>query len=108
VGERINARLSDVENHIYATIRLAASRGAPCPSNAMLMRISRCQSIGTTSDVVKSLEEKGFIKVKRFQRQRQVEIVKTGQITTVFENTELSTRPHVGKKTQKPNRTWTR
>lgn len=80
--------LSDAEHKIYRALRIAASYGAPCPTNAELAeRLGYAahrpgSKPGTVAEVVKALEVAGLIRVYRFATSRIVEIVQTGKRTS--------------------------
>ena len=104
MGRADNAKLTELENSIYAILRLYAMQKRPCPSNAALMRMTSAESIGTTSDAVKKIERAGLIRVVRFQRQRVCEIVKTGDRTSLIVVSEKTTNPHVPKNSKNSGR----
>lgn len=65
----------------YDEIRRAAQAGDACPLNLDLEMMFECNSTSVAPSVVKRLEAKGLIIVRRYQRFREVQIVATGQWT---------------------------
>jgi hypothetical protein len=90
------AELSPAEQVIYQMIYEAAEIGDVCPINIDLEMAAGFNSCSMGSAVVKRLESKGLIKVDRFQKFREVEIVATGKRTARSVSMHV-TRPHVAK-----------
>lgn len=84
-------KLNDFETIALAMIEKAATEDKPCPSNLDIEMELGCNSTSVAPTVVKMLEEKGIIKVTRYQRAREVTIVETGK----------STAPHPDRKTNR-------
>lgn len=83
--------LNSFEVTVLAMIELAAMAGRPCPSNLDMEMELGCNSTSVAPGVVKSLEDKGYIRVTRYQRAREVEIIGTG----------AKTAPHPDRKTSR-------
>jgi hypothetical protein len=66
---------------IFQCLSEAADKGEICPTADDLAEVSGVASISTTVALMHSLEDDGRIKVERFQKSRQVMIVRTGQAT---------------------------
>jgi hypothetical protein len=81
----------------YDQIVLAAQSGVPCPLNLDIEMLIGCNSGSVVSTVVKRLETKGLIVVRRFQRFREVQIVATGQWTARSPH-QHSEQPHVPRR----------
>lgn len=86
--------LTPWETMAYEALCIAAERGEPCPVNLDLEVLVGANSTSMGPKLVRRLEEKGFIKVMRFQRFREVEIVATGQRTARSASMHVA-RPHV-------------
>lgn len=69
------------ERMVYAALCEAAQNGEVCPLNLDLEMIIGCDSGSTCPTIVARLERKGLIRVKRYQRFREVMIVATGEWT---------------------------
>ena len=65
----------------FAALNDAANKGLPCPLNLDLEMLMGANSGSTPSVVVARLEAKGLIRVRRYQRFREVQIVETGKWT---------------------------
>ena len=76
-----SAQLSNWEKTVLAEIEAAARDGEPCPTNLDLEMLIGCNSGSVVPTIVKRLEKRGFIRVKRYQRSRIVEIVESGDCT---------------------------
>jgi SOS-response transcriptional repressor LexA len=63
----------------WITERAAANR--PCPTNDEICGYFAIRSTSTAARMVRRLEEQGYIRVRRFQRDRSVEVIATGQRT---------------------------
>lgn len=68
----------------YQAIERAAAAGAPCPSNNTLCSLIGLASVGATANVVSRLEQRGLIRITRFQSGREVTIVSSGQSTARY------------------------
>jgi DNA-binding MarR family transcriptional regulator len=82
------------EQIILDALAHAAEHNQPCPINMDLEFLIGADSTSTASWIIARLEEKGLIKVERFQRFRVVEIVKTGKRTARSPSMHTE-RPHV-------------
>lgn len=77
----LSQALAPREQAILNAIEKAARSGEPCPDNATLACIIDASSISSPVAYLKRLEEKGVVRVKRYQRGRQVTIVTSGLST---------------------------
>ncbi|ODP39268.1 hypothetical protein [Sphingomonas turrisvirgatae] len=73
--------LSDNEAIIYRALDQAAREGRPCPANEELSALLGCSSDSTSPTIVTRLDRRGYIRVQRYQRSRQVTIIRTGMST---------------------------
>lgn len=73
--------LPPAERIAYALINHAAEFGEPCPVNIDLEVATGFNSSSMGPKLVRKLENRGLIRVSRFQRFRLVEIVATGKQT---------------------------
>lgn len=85
--------LNRFEQITLGMIAEAANNNEPCPSNLDIEMKLGCNSTSVAPTVVRMLEEKGYIRVTRYQRAREVEIVSTG----------MKTARHPDRKTNKPH-----
>ncbi|MDQ0250932.1 DNA-binding MarR family transcriptional regulator [Sphingomonas kyeonggiensis] len=72
--------LSPRETMVYRLLEEAANDGRPCPTNAAIAQTFE----GSASDatyILRGIEQKGLIRVDRFNRARRVTIVATGRAT---------------------------
>lgn len=81
----------------YDEIVEAAFTGTPCPTGLDIEMLIGCNSSSVAPTVVKRLERKGLIVVRRFQRFREVQIVATGQWTARSPH-QHSEQPHVPRR----------
>lgn len=101
------AELSPAEQVVYQMIYEAAENGQPCPVNIDFEIAAGFESSSMGSVTVARLEAKGLIKVERFQKFREVEVIATGKRTARASNMHV-VRPHVargygaGARTPKP------
>lgn len=72
---------------IYRALVRAANRSMPCPSQWVLAIICGYDSAVGTVAPMQKLEQRGLIKVARYQRSRQVTICNTGRSTRACQNT---------------------
>lgn len=86
--------LNEFETTTLQMLVAAAERGDPCPTNLDIEMELGCNSTSVAPTVVKRLEEKGLIRVTRYQRFREVEIVGSG-MTTAKQPLRKTTRKHV-------------
>lgn len=86
--------LTSYETTVLRMIIEAAIKGDPCPSNLDIEMELGCNSTSVAPVVVRRLEEKGYIRVTRYQRAREVTIIATGQSTAVHPQ-RRTTRKHV-------------
>lgn len=77
----MGVQLSYPEQLVYEALVEAAGSNLPCPLNLDLEMMTGFNSNSMGPVLVRRLEEKGLIIVKRFQRFREVQIVATGQWT---------------------------
>jgi hypothetical protein len=73
--------LGAAERIAYRLINHAAETGRPCPVNIDIEVAAGFNSSSMGPKLVRKLENRGLIKVSRFQRFRLVEIVATGKQT---------------------------
>lgn len=73
--------LTPREQAVFDAIERAARAGEPCPDNMTLACIVDCESLATPVRNLQMLEKKGFVRVTRYQRARQVTIVASGLST---------------------------
>lgn len=78
---------------VYDAIHDAAKAGLPCPQNIDIEILTDSSSSSMGPTLVRRLEEKGLIVVRRFQRWRQVLVVPLGLWTAAPDN--LNAKPHV-------------
>jgi hypothetical protein len=71
---------------VLGMIERAANSGKRAPTCAEIMDVLYCNSDSTPPFTVRSLERKGLIKVKRYQRERQITMVATGMKTAPARN----------------------
>jgi hypothetical protein len=74
--------LSPREALVYRELEAAATEGILCPTNAALARRIDAAS-SEASYLIRGLENKGFIRVERFNRARRIMIVPTGKATAM-------------------------
>ena len=86
--------LNEFETITLAMIRRAAQAGEPCPTNLDIEIELGCNSTSVAPSVVKRLEDKGIIRVNRYQRAREVEIIETGEKTARHPQRKTS-RKHI-------------
>lgn len=86
--------LSPQELVIYQAILAAAEMGQVCPNYLDLNELAGYESASSSVGVVKRLEQKGLIRVVRYQRFRRVQIVATGKWTARSPSMHVE-RPHV-------------
>lgn len=60
------------EMMVYRELRRAALAGEPCPTCDALVDLIGANAVATTVNIIRRLETRGLIKVKRYQRTRQV------------------------------------
>jgi hypothetical protein len=70
--------LNASEKLVYDRIVLAAARGEVCPSNNELCEVAGVLSVGKTSELVGSIEAKGWIHVQRGNSRRIVTVLASG------------------------------
>lgn len=86
--------LTPWETIVYEALCIAADRHEPCPVNLDLEMLIGANSTSMGPKMVRRLEEKGLIRVVRYQKFREVEIVATGK-TTARSVSQHIDRPHV-------------
>jgi hypothetical protein len=79
---------------IYDIILHAANEGRVCPNYLDLNEVAGFESSSTSPSIVKRLERKGLITVKRYQRFREVTIIATGKTTARSPHQHVD-HPHV-------------
>ena len=87
-------QLTKFEWVVLQMIERAADRGQPAPSNLDIEMEIGCNSSSIAPAIVKRLEEKGIIAVKRYQRAREITIIATGKQTARHPQRRTN-RPHV-------------
>ncbi|MFC4256293.1 hypothetical protein GRI97_10805 [Altererythrobacter xixiisoli] len=92
----ILAPLPRSEEVIYRALVEAAERGERCPLNIDLEMLAGYNSCSMGAAVLRRLERRGLIVVRRFQRFREVQITANGQWTTRPES-QRSQIAHVPK-----------
>lgn len=80
----------------YDMIAAAAASNQPCPDNIDIELANGWNSCSQGPKMVKRLEIKGLIVVRRYQRFREVQIVATGEWTARSRH-QHTERPHVPK-----------
>lgn len=81
-AQRVRDYLEDPwEMMVYRALRDAADAAAPCPTCDELCDLIGCDSSSTPVRIIHQLEARGLIRVKRYQRARQVFVVATGKWT---------------------------
>lgn len=80
--ERVRDYLEDPwEMQIYKAIRAAAQADRPCPTCDDLVDLTGANAVATTVNIVKRLEQRGLIQVRRCQRERHVYVPEIGKWT---------------------------
>lgn len=87
--------LSASEQWVYSLLTEVAEVGGPCPLNVDIEVALGYESCGMGSWIINRLEMKGLIVVTRYQRYREVKIVKTGKTTAPYPS--VGGRKHVPK-----------
>jgi len=95
------------EQKIYRALVEAAEQGLRCPVNLDLEEVGGYRSASMGATVLRRLERRGLIVVRRFQRFREVQITATGQWTTRPEG-QVSRAPHVPRGMGAKNRSRAR
>lgn len=91
--------LRPAEQMIYDELCRAAEAGLACPDYLDLNEIAGLESSSSSPTLVRRLEDKGLIKVTRFQRFRIVEITATGKQTARHPSMKTF-KPHVPRGTR--------
>ncbi|WP_067736240.1 hypothetical protein [Novosphingobium naphthalenivorans] len=78
---RAHLPMTPAETVVYGELCRAADAGEPCPLNLDLEMLIGCSSGSTAPMAVKRLEQRGLVKVIRFQRFRRVQICASGKWT---------------------------
>ncbi|MAO03586.1 MAG: hypothetical protein CL804_03525 [Citromicrobium sp.] len=86
--------LTYAERMTYQAICAAADAGLPCPLNLDIEDLTGFSSASMGSSLVRRLEQKGLIRVERYQRFRRVQVCATGKWTARPEG-QRSRRKHV-------------
>lgn len=87
-GARVSDYLEDPwEMMVYRALREAAENGARCPTSDDLCDLIGCEANSTTVRIIQQLERRGLIKVRRYQRARQVFVPEVGKWTRKPEGT---------------------
>lgn len=76
----------EAERKVLDALTAAADAGAKCPTQDELAELIGVEAVSTTVGIVNRLERKGLIKVERYQRERRVMIVATGNMTAPAAN----------------------
>jgi Mn-dependent DtxR family transcriptional regulator len=98
--------LTRQESIVLAMIERAVFAGKPCPSNLDIEMELNCKSSSIAPTIIRRLEEKGYIKVTRYQRAREVTLTSTGMSTAPHPQRH-SDRPHVPRGARSGNTTRT-
>lgn len=93
INPRTGMEMTPNETIVYDALCEAASLGAVCPNYLDLNELIGAESSSTSPSIVKRLEDRGFIRVQRWQRFRQVTICATGESTMKSPN-QKTDRPH--------------
>lgn len=94
INPRTGTEMTPSETIVYDELCRAAEAGEPCPLNLDLEMMIGCSSSSGAPTAVKRLEERGLIRVIRFQQFRRVQICATGQWTMKAPN-QQTTSHHV-------------
>lgn len=86
--------LSWAERETYQAICAAADQGLPCPLNLDIEDLTGFSSSSMGACLIARLEQKGLIRVERYQRFRRVQVCATGKWTARPEG-QRSKRKHV-------------
>lgn len=87
------------EQLVYAELCRAAEEGEPCPNNIDLEILAGYDSCSMGALTISRLEQRGLIRVVRYQRYREVMIVETGKWTA--KHPAMKTfKPHVPRGTR--------
>ena len=92
----MSAELTPSEHIAYRALCEAAASNCQCPDNIELEVLTGRSSCSQGSKLVRRLEEKGMIQVRRYQRFREVLIIATGE-WTARSPSRRTERPHVPK-----------
>lgn len=93
----IRSGLTDTQTVVYAAIFYAAEMGLPCPKGEELNDLLGYTSDGASRFTVARLEAMGLLKVKRYQRFREVYVVALGK-WTARDPSQHSDRVHVPRR----------
>jgi len=93
------AELRASERAVYEMLIAAADNAEPCPLNMDIEDLIGVDSTSMGAWIIMRLEQKGLIKVERFQRFRIVEIVASGKRTARPASMHTD-RPHVPRGTR--------
>lgn len=91
--------LTASEMIIYDALYNAAEKGEVCPLNLDLEILIGANSCSMGPKMVRRLEEKGLIRVIRYQKFREVLVVSTGKRTARSPSMHVD-RPHVPRGTR--------
>ena len=86
--------LTKKERIVYDAVRDAAAAGQPCPLNIDLEIMVGCDSCSMGSWLMARLEAKGLIRVRRYQRYREVFVIELGKWTARHPSMQAD-KPHV-------------
>lgn len=86
--------MTEAETIAYDALMNAAEHGLPCPLNLDLEDMLGFSSTSMGPKLIRRLEQRGLIIVRRFQRFREVQIVATGKWTKRSDAMHVE-RPHV-------------
>jgi len=90
----MTAVLNEAELRVYELLVEASESGLPCPQNIDLEILAGFDSTSMGPKLIRKLEAKGLIRVVRYQRFREVQIVETGKWTARPASMHVD-RPHV-------------
>jgi hypothetical protein len=94
LNPRTGVEMTPNETIIYDALTDAALAKRPCPTNLDLEMMIGCESSSTAPSIVRRLEQRGLIEVRRWQRFRTVKICATGDWTMKAAN-QQTTMDHV-------------
>ena len=94
LNPRTGTEMAPNETIIYDALCEAAAAKRPCPTNLDLEMLIGCESSSTAPSIVRRLELRGLIEVRRWQRFRIVKICDNGDWTMKAHN-QQTTMDHV-------------
>lgn len=96
---RRSASLTPKQQIVYAAILTAAEQGLPCPLNMDLEDLIGSDSTSMGPWIIMRLEQLGLIRVRRYQRFREVYVVELGKWTARHPSMQAD-KPHVPRGTR--------